>query len=347
MGNVQSHMPHLDALRAVAVVAVMFRHYHDGPLAPYGSLGVALFYVLSGFLITGILLRARDDVASGQSSRVDVWRRFFVRRALRIFPAYYLALAVAYALDVPQFRASLAWHATYVSNVWMAQLGRWPGVISPLWSLAVEEQFYLLWPLVILWTPRRILPHTIAFCVLVGPLWRGYCFAVAWGPLWARIMLPGCVDQLALGGLLAWAVHSRINYRRELRAVGWGALGLAMLSDAMSNAAGVSYGQPLYHSFVGLAFTALVDSAATGFRGIVGSAASSRSLQYVGRISYGIYLYHLFIAFPLLRVIGLPRHWALATILTLALATLSWLLVEAPLNKLKRLVPMKGGRSSA
>ena len=110
------YMPQLDSLRAIAVIGVMVHHFWPkGEILlglTTGFLGVQLFFVLSGFLITGILLRARDVVSAGlQSTRTEI-RRFYIRRFLRIFPLFYGMLAVTWIVGVPEVRDSLAWHLT-------------------------------------------------------------------------------------------------------------------------------------------------------------------------------------------------------------------------------------------
>ena len=155
----QPYFPQLDALRAVAVLGVMLHHYWPEAEKALGLstgfLGVQLFFVLSGFLITGILLRARDRVQLGQSSTAHGIGQFYVRRVLRIFPLFYAMLAIAWLAGLPEVRDSLPWHLMYASNVYMVRIQDWHGSVSHLWSLAVEEQFYLVWPFVIFFMPRR------------------------------------------------------------------------------------------------------------------------------------------------------------------------------------------------
>ena len=154
------YRPQLDGLRAVAVLAVAWSHW-ERPYQfgiPFGA-GVHLFYVLSGFLITGILLEVRQ-----QHQRGAALRTFYIRRALRIFPAFYLTLAFAWWAEVPPLRETLAWHATYLSNAQIVLTETWPGAISHFWSLAVEEQFYLLWPWLIVFVPERLLLRVVVCC---------------------------------------------------------------------------------------------------------------------------------------------------------------------------------------
>src|SRR5262245_37077801 len=152
----------------------MPRRYHLG--INWGATGVDLFFVLSGFLITGILLACRRPLEDGLQSVGFTARRFYARRFLRIFPLYYAVLALAsVALTLePAILASL-W--TYTFNL----VGAWKGalsgrLISHFWSLAVEEQFYLVWPWVILLVPRRALVPLVCATIAVGPLSRWILF---------------------------------------------------------------------------------------------------------------------------------------------------------------------------
>ena len=154
------HMPQLDALRALAFVGVAVSHWSPNFLAgivPWGT-GVQLFFVLSGFLITGILLRSRP--ADLGISMPTALRVFYVRRCLRIFPLYYGVLALCLLFAIGPIATTWPWHVSYLSNLFYARQGHASPVEDPflhLWSLSVEEQFYLLWPLVALVANRRAL----------------------------------------------------------------------------------------------------------------------------------------------------------------------------------------------
>ncbi|MFN7977685.1 MAG: acyltransferase family protein [Vicinamibacterales bacterium] len=159
------YAPQLDGLRAVAVAAVAYSHWLPSWQfgVPFGA-GVHLFFVLSGFLITRILIGLREA-----PSRPAAIGRFFARRALRLFPAFYTVLACAWIADVPLARATWTWHASYLSNVYIAGLAAWQGHFSHFWSLAVEEQFYLLWPWIVVWMPTRALAPALVITTLAGP----------------------------------------------------------------------------------------------------------------------------------------------------------------------------------
>ena len=193
------HLDQLDTLRAFAVTAVLIRHFWPElqPGLDLGARGVHLFFALSGFLITGILLRSRALVEdSGRGSGLAI-RRFYIRRFLRIFPIYYLVLAVTWALGVPDVRSGMVWHLAYGSNVLFAIQNRWPQTTSHLWSLSVEEQFYLIWPLLMFLVPRRQLGTAVLAFIFAGPLFRmaGYFAGLNWIAL--QVLLPASFDTEA------------------------------------------------------------------------------------------------------------------------------------------------------
>lgn len=341
------YAPHLDGLRAIAVAAVAYAHWlpqwQFG--VPFGA-GVHLFFVLSGFLITRILLGLRD--APGRPSAVG---RFYVRRALRLFPAFYVVLACAWVADIPLASATWPWHAAYVSNAFIAWRGEWQGHFSHFWSLAVEEQFYLVWPWVVVWAPARLLPALLAGTVLLGPLTRG--LAAAGGltePFWALVP-GGSADSLGMGALIAWMAWAPAA--RPAAARVWplaAALGLvAWLGLAMAERAGMTWmpAVVIWRQVLQAAvFAWIVWRAVDGWPGIVGRVLGHPALVAVGRISYGIYLVHPFapvvldaglerLGLPASRAMGGGLRAAAAGVVTLVLATGLWHLVEAPWHRLK------------
>jgi peptidoglycan/LPS O-acetylase OafA/YrhL len=315
---------------------------------PYGQFGVRLFFGLSGFLITEILLRCRDVIAAKGLPTLFVARQFFVRRSLRIFPlAYFVVLLCAvWQFGDPGFnnvRAYLGWFLTYTINWRLAYDGQEIGLLQHFWSLAVEEQFYLIWPWFMLLLPRKALLPFILITIVVGPAYRAWAthaglndFAIEWAT-------PAALDNLGLGALLAYVWWAKPRWGMWFP---WMCLAAAVPVAAMLKLGdGVNYTWRLLAE--GLLFTWLVHKAAIGFRGPVGWFLASKPVVYFGRISYGIYVYHglaPILAWWLLGKFGVehtqidigPATFVVYFIPTLAMAMLSWHLFEKPINDLKR-----------
>lgn len=345
----EGHMPQLDFLRTVAVFAVIFSHYAPEYFTNYnwGYAGVGLFFVLSGFLITGILLRARDKNEAMGSSKFVSLKRFYIRRTLRIFPLYYAT--VFYCLYVsPPLRETWLWHLTYAVNFQMAMTGKWVGVTGPFWSLGVEEQFYLLWPWIVLFVPYRRFLLLMAVLVAVGPVSRLICAIGGYNDNAVFYLPTSCLDFLALGSLLAFSGHpSGKKLLGDLPVRTGAAIGL--VSFVVLCALPDNYGwagtlkaaiKPLSLS---LLFVWLVSGCAKGFSGYLGRALQWQPALYLGKISYGLYVFHLVIEdivrnklLPLLAI-GSSRLnvTVISVIATIITAALSWELFESRINRLK------------
>jgi peptidoglycan/LPS O-acetylase OafA/YrhL len=209
----------------------------------HGWLGVDLFFVLSGFLITGILL---DSKSSG-----TYFRDFWVRRALRILPLVLMVLGIAglaYRADPLYFLMALFFSVDFAPQ--FGVIG--PVGLGPMWSLAVEEQFYLLWPFLVLWLPRRALIFVAAAIVLSEPIIRILLHGGFWEVPWCRS------DGLAIGALAAICVRLPVDVFARLRPISVGiiaALGLALIdwlfhSERMSEALRISEADVLFAVFV-------------------------------------------------------------------------------------------------
>jgi peptidoglycan/LPS O-acetylase OafA/YrhL len=346
------YRPQLDGLRAFAVALVFVQHWiHPPGISMWGQLGVNLFFVLSGFLITGILLKIRAP-QSGRSSGGQI-KAFYVRRFLRIFPVYYATLILLWVGGSLVMRRTAAWQFSYLSNFLMAHQGVGNmEYLAHFWSLAVEEQFYLIWPWVVVFLPARYLEQTLVLAVAVAPIYRGLTGLV--GPAWLRGAPITCFDTLGLGALLAyWQWNSaRTGQPWNRRVLGRfalvGAIGL-MVSLNLRNS-GVTtpafLNQTLMAPFLGW----LVIGAADGFAGLPARLLENRAVVYLGKISYGMYIFHMFMPAVLLRLhyaldlptmirrdfyFRLPIYFAI----TVGAAALSWHLLERPINNLKRHFP--------
>jgi peptidoglycan/LPS O-acetylase OafA/YrhL len=345
------HVPELDGVRGIAIVLVLLFHSAKG-VVDFGWMGVDLFFVLSGYLITRGLAHAR-----GQR---HYFRDFYIKRALRIWPLYYLLVGFVYGVlpasstGLDQPGAPPFWtFALYVQN--LLAPGRAPGHLTATWSLAIEEQFYMVWPLAAALLSRRGLWRLSVGIVLLAPVLRWMVAATGTAP-GVIYQLTYCrFDALAMGALLATArplEPARLQRFSGLAALaGWGTavpLGIAVGSTALSamDAAGRPAVEAALFTLVALGSVGLVGLAVARVEGALGLLLRARSLRYLGKISYGIYIYHVPIfllianqvaarypaqppvAIKLLRV-------ALELGITLAVASLSWRVLERPLLGLK------------
>jgi peptidoglycan/LPS O-acetylase OafA/YrhL len=347
------YRPELDGLRAVAVAAVMLFHANVS-WARGGFLGVDIFFVLSGFLITRLLLEEReltDHIAL---------LRFYLRRILRLFPALVvvcLAVAIYATIWLPHAQLVRTWHdvfatATYHMN-WVQALHQQPafGLLDHAWSLSIEEQFYVVWPLILIVAHRAGGVKAVGLVALVGALASAGLRVVFIhnGVPDRRIYfgLDSHADGLLLGCALAaltllWPGLPEGMGGRATRWLGPAALvavGLAASRVALTSRALYQWG---YLLFVVVTAVLVADLYA---RGLTSRLLRNQPLVAVGRISYGLYLWH----WPVYLVLNGGRiHWGFVplTLLRLAVsgicAAASFALVEQPFLRLKhRLEPAK------
>ena len=364
--NQTGFFPQIDALRAIAVAMVVFSHwagYHndlwsDTSIWFNGEVGVQLFFIISGFLITGILLDERLRAETAGDSGRSILKAFYSRRFLRIFPLFYGTLFAGYALGHPDVLNSIGWHLTYLSNFLFARRGEYMGDVSHFWSLAVEEQFYLLWPMMILFLPKRILLQAVVACMLFGPIFRFLMLFVLNANEVAANVLPfSSLDSLAGGALLAilyrnnWA-PSRIRIAAwfiracVVSGIAYVALRTVIPVPATFESAGLFLSRTLM--IPGLA--AIVWFIAHGLPGRAGAVLQSKPLSYIGKISYGVYVFHFFIPgitawlcykadFLVWERYGMSAYLFVNTAALLTLSALSWHFFEKPINDLKQFFP--------
>lgn len=334
-----TRLPALDGLRAVFVALVVL--YHGGlPLS--ASLGVSGFFVLSGFLITLLLLREHD--ATGTVSLP----RFYARRALRIFPAYYAFLALSIAADLytgnRNIEPAILPGIFYVINYYNA-INDHPSIsIAHAWSLAVEEQFYLLWPallLVVAGKGREAIIKVLLGLIAVVVAWR----CIAWGLLgfgsaYIYNSFETRFDSLAIGCLLAAASASAWmqELARRLGAHWTLPVVTVALLIAVAVAEGNAFRYTLGFSVHALLLGILLLQALLLYRAPAWSWLEWAPVRYVGRISYGIYLYHIF-GLAVGRKLAQGNATlalALGITATVLLASASWHVLESPLLSLRR-----------
>jgi peptidoglycan/LPS O-acetylase OafA/YrhL len=328
-----------DGLRALAALAVIGFHLHLRGMS-LGFVGVQFFFVLSGFLITGILLSKKDQPG--------YFRNFYARRSIRIFPIYYLTLIAVIGIALASGWNVRDWpfYALYLQN-WLlseTQFGpAFPIHLAHTWSLACEEQFYLLWPAVVHITRPRTLAVTCVALIILVPASR--VIGIAEGnPFAVLYPLPAVVDCLAWGALTALALQSG----KRLMGIALYVLPLLAIAAAMI----------VFHIGVANFWTqqgfALSISGGVVFLSLLGPLGAAllvivyfdtawisralewRPLRYLGRISYGLYLYHWPILLVVRHLLRLTRtqEIGVVVIVTILVAMASFELIERPLLRL-------------
>lgn len=335
----QRHLPALDGLRAVAVLVVIA--YHGGLGAVPGDLGVSAFFVLSGFLITWLLLR--EWRANGTVSL----RRFYVRRTLRIFPAYYVFLVISFAVDrvlQDPWPSDLTTSAvSYLVNYYNAFHGHPSTSIAHAWSLSVEEQFYVLWPTVFLLLARRegrLLPAVVALVVIVL-LWRSLLFLVGdVGTAYVYNAFDTRFDNLAVGCLVAICAD-RPWLRTVARSVArraWFPLVTMALLVWSRLGVGTAYHYSLGFTVDALLIAVLIVQLLQLSQHRFWSWLAHPVVRYLGLISYPLYLYHILGIAVGQKMRFLPIGFQLlaGVIASIALASGSYFVIERPFLTLKR-----------
>jgi peptidoglycan/LPS O-acetylase OafA/YrhL len=290
----------LDSLRAVAVILVIISHWMPGSslvqLVPVGGFGVDCFFVLSGFLISKILFENRMEAELNQIPAKTILKNFYLRRALRIFPIYYLTIFTALAVHrytQTEIYSAFAYYATYTQNIYYFKINDWDGMLSHLWTLAVEEQFYMLWPAMILFIHTKHLAKVIMGVVSVGVAGHYLLDGI---PM-VGIMTFTCFDAFGLGALLAWQITFRPEaFRRFYALARIGGL-VSCLFFVLVVIQGGSHYLPArtIHSLISFWIIAYI-VLHQGKAGVTNNwLLTNRALIFLGKISYGIYLYHLII----------------------------------------------------
>lgn len=372
------HITALDGIRGLAILAVMFDHAQiiwDGASVGWwraftelGQHGVDLFFVLSGFLITGILDASRESE--------HYFRNFYLRRALRIFPLYYLFLAIAFFVQPhlvhkPDVAAGYrAWFWLYGSNFLISRHSWFetsPFNVNLTWSLAIEEQFYIVWPMIVLLFRGAALRRICIGVVCFSTLFRLCAELMHTGIVSVYVLTPSRLDALALG---AWTVlalrdpaYQGAFWIKNRLPIGIAALTVGVIASLCASRFPETRGlqeaaQVADMLAFAIGFAALISEAAlVGSSTVAVKVLSNPLLVQYGKLSYFIYLFH----WPVMRICTLairyhdvpgtgrfgvlsgPIFWVLAFFLPLLPAWISWQIFEKQLLKLKRFFPAHEG----
>jgi peptidoglycan/LPS O-acetylase OafA/YrhL len=333
------HIPSLDGLRGAAILLVMAHHVAlRWPQATepgtaflrYGWIGVDIFFALSGFLITGTLLTGPDGMAG--------LRTFYWKRALRIWPLYYGSLLVVclYAIAVHQH------YPWAISLVFLQNfLPEWPVVgFEQTWSLCIEEHFYLVWPLLVLFTRRSLLPWVLGVVLVISPILRiwavdhGVSLKLLYSSTQYRL------DSIAFGSLLALVDWGATAVRWRLARLGIvvslaaiPAVVISLRTDWQNLGQGSVWG----YSFLALLSAGLIAALLQPGRNVLQRILEWKPLRYVGQISYGLYMIHPFLLMNVGRL-NLHAAWIeipVAVLLSFAAAAASYQWFERPILGLR------------
>ena len=328
------HIRALDGIRALAVLAVLGTH----SLLPHfhgGGFGVDMFFALSGFLITSLLLRELEltsTIAKGA---------FYARRALRLFPP--LAVMVVLTVIIDQVATKGGHHAAeavpavllYMGNWLVAHNGQALGFFGQTWSLAIEEQFYLVWPLLLL-IPAVRRNLVVALPVFIAAMMIGRVVCYHWVGSAVTVWTPFRADELAMGAWLAAWLHAGRPIPRWIASWQLSAVALVgivlLFGPTLPTAVNVGGATDL----VAAATVVVIAHLTTGVRSPVSSVLASKPMVGIGRVSYGIYLYHYAVLLWLISMGWSVEHvvlvaWPLIALMVVA----SWYLVEQPALRLK------------
>ncbi|WP_158602092.1 acyltransferase family protein [Pararobbsia silviterrae] len=365
-----THVKGFNGLRALAVMLVFLDHKARIHGFNLSDLGVWMFFVLSGYLIIGELHRQRRRIEDGVTGARAQMRVFFTKRALRIFPVYYAVLCVLFVLQHFYRHAGpdlgFAYHFTYTSNVWIGLVTRhWVGPFGVFWSLAIEQQFYLVAPFVFLLTPSRLHPLVCVAAIVGGGIAHASMYAAHVDDITIYVLSPWNFSILAIGGLGAMA-SAMPRSRRAVQRVFGGpltlALGVAGIVFFAASAQWLGSDYPGPNAGFDLALTG---SVAAVVLWVVHNQASRvvaildlPPLAYFGTISYGFYLMHNFIPNPLgpalamyagvhvepalIETFGVALDFALSA----TAAALSWRFLEAPVMSLRRRLTTTGATTA-
>lgn len=328
-------IPALNGIRAVSVIAVML--YHFDVKWGSGHYGVMFFFVLSGFLITHLLLK--ENAKTGTISIRD----FYIRRSLRIFPAFYVFLAV-YITALLLVRKPVLWDqmlasATYVRNYFEALWHREPTQAMHTWSLAVEEQFYLLWPFLFVRLRKNLpllLKYLVAFIAVVW-IYRGILSFLGLGKNYIYYAFDTRADALAIGCAMSIAIVLGKSQLGPVISRIW--IGAAAMAAVIGFRVATEMGIPhfnavIVNSVVPVLFAILIVSAIRFHESPLYSWLDHPLMRFTGVISYPLYLYHVLadnVANRLPEWLRLPAEFAVS----FALATLSYYCVERYFLRLK------------
>ena len=343
--NSTGYLPQVDALRGLAILAVIYHHFgfHPPGWLDWGPVGPSVFFMLSGYFITLSLWKIQRSGTAGQSMLPQALE-FHSRRIFRIFPVLLILVGLGVLFGLEEFRSTWFWHLSFLTNFLVVYQSDWIGSLSHLWSLSLQEQFYILWTL-ILFVPPAFFVRTMLMIIVGAGGFRLTCILAGSSEYARWLLLPGSLDVFAIGGLVAWMTrHGNLEWMRSpkwqlpLTAAAVASLifsrYLRFLPDTNPWTAAVEFFQCAFFLWLVLRLVAFPKSALT-------QVFQVTPLVLLGKLSFGIFAFHTLVgacAAPLL--VYLPdNHFCHATFLaalSIVAAIPSYFLLEQPMNRLAK-----------
>ncbi len=353
----------LDSVRGVAALLVVFFHWTQARFGKewsiLGSIGVITFFVLSGFLITRILLQAKEQNLSNGKNHWTTLKNFIIRRVLRIFPIYYLVIAIAcifsdfFQLDMSE---GFWYYMTYTSNFYYYQLEGPKSILGITWTLAIEEQFYLFFPWFVLFLKKNWMKYFLWILFIIGLLFFRKFFKFLLKGLslqeWILytksipMLTPSAFDSLGIGALLAYfTVYAKNKVFQHFKLISaFGILSIILFIASKWKLI------PFINHTTCISVASLWLIAAILYEKrifLLDFFLNNRVLILLGKISYGIYLYHQMFAYVYNKSkkamdIIIPNFWvdfACKFTLLIVVAYGSWRFIEQPIVRLKKYFP--------
>jgi len=347
----------LDGLRAFAIIMVMIGHWiawdTENPIlknSPWGH-GVILFFVLSGYLISNILFELKENINAKLISTKQALKTFYIRRFLRIFPLYYLLIFYLYTINFANTREIFPWLVTYTSNILQAKTGAYIGDFNHFWSLAVEEQFYLIWPFLVLFVNGKKVMKIIVAIMIISFLSRLSCFFISkenW--MLGAYFTPNLFLPLALGALLSYAKRykpSLANFFNNPILLYFGVVAYSIVFYVFHFKLKIAAFDILFDEYL-YAFVCvfIICRASSNKFTLIGKAFLEHDIVvFTGKISYGLYIYHLFVINFFWNYLALEfkigvqdknAMWFAYFVIAYVMAIISYYFIENPMNSLKK-----------
>jgi peptidoglycan/LPS O-acetylase OafA/YrhL len=361
-----SYIIQLDGLRFFAILSVMIGHWLqwqvNRPIVqgfPFGH-GVILFFVLSGYLITDILLRNKIKSIEISIPKSTLLKSFYARRVLRIFPLYFATIFFCFFISYKNTHTIFPWLVTFSSNIYQSIHNVYVDDFNHFWSLAVEEQFYLFWPWLIILVPTKYNEKIIIGLIALSILTKVYLF-IYFPDKWMAnsYFTLSCMHALGIGALISYWNIYRKNIIAYFSKFEWVVTGVVAYFSIhyFCFFYKIDWVHIIFDDMLYALMSAIIINYASQnkFTGVLKYILENKFVVYSGKISYGLYVFHLFVPnlfwnFLSPKIgLGVNNKYTACVVfyfVTFAMAHISWKLMENPINNLKRYFPYLKAKSN-